>query len=380
MKIPLLDLKAQHAPLRRQILEAIERVLDTQQFILGPEVARLEKRIAAYCGTRFAIGVSSGTDALLIALMALGIGPGDEVITSTYSFVAAAGVIARLGARPVLVDIDPATYNVDPTRLATAVTRRTRAIIPVHLFGQCAEMGPVEEFAAEHNLDIIEDAAQAIGAEYRGGRRAGSIGQFGCLSFYPSKNLGTLGDGGMVLTNDTAHAEKLRALRVHGGEFKYDHHLIGGNFRLDEIQAAVLNVKLDYLDDWTAARQRNALHYEDLFRASGLVCDEGITLPLALYQSEGLSHYHIYNQFVIRVSKRDQLFSYLKTRDIGAEIYYPVPIHRQKCFEFLNYKDGDFPESERAARHCLALPVYPGISEADQEHIVNVISASLRGA
>lgn len=374
MGVPLLDLRAQHKPLQAELLAAIQQVLESQAFILGPEVTRLEERVAAYSGARFGIGVSSGTDALLVALMALDIGPGDEVITSPYSFFATAGAIVRVGARPVLVDIDPVSFNIDPARIEAAVTARTKAIIPVHLYGQCAEMAPILAVAQRHGLHVIEDAAQAIGAEYRDGKRAGSMGTVGCFSFFPSKNLGGLGDGGMVTTNDEALAEKIRVLRVHGSKPKYYHSLIGGNFRLDSLQAAVLNVKLNYLDGWTQRRQENARRYTQLFAESGLIERLGIELPAAVYAASGVGHHHIYNQFVIRVPRRDELMAALKEQGITTEVYYPVPFHLQECFRSLEYKRGDFPESERAANQTLALPIYPELTHVQQTEVVAAIA------
>ena len=335
MGVPLLDLKAHHEPLHKEVMAAIEQTFRSQAFILGPEVGKLEERIASYCQTQFGIGVSSGTDALLIALMAIGVGPGDEVITTPYSFFATAGAVARLGAKPVLVDIDPKTYNIDPVKIANAITKKSKAIIPVHLYGQCADMAPILDLAQRHDLKVIEDAAQAIGSEYRDGRRAGSMGTVGCLSFFPSKNLGALGDGGMVVTNDQELAERMKVLRVHGGKPKYYHKIIGGNFRLDTIQAAVLNVKLNYLDDWTRRRQENAQRYETLFQQSGLVQKGNVRLPDPVYRESGAKHYHIYNQFVLRVEKRNDLMAFLKGKGIGTEIYYPVPFHLQECFQYL---------------------------------------------
>jgi len=375
MKIPLLDLKAQHDPIQKELLDAIAQVLASQAFILGPDVKKLEDRIASYCQTQFAVGVSSGSDALLIALMALGIGPGDEVITTAYSFFATAGSIARIGATPVFADIDPLTCNIDPKKIEGAITPRTKAIIPVHLYGQCADMEPILEIASRHTLWVIEDAAQAIGAEYRDGRRAGSISTIGCLSFFPSKNLGALGDGGMVVTNDPQLAEKLAVLRVHGGKPKYHHKILGGNFRLDTLQAAVLNVKLNYLDSWTKARRKNAERYRHLLKESGLLETTGIQMLHAVYAASGVQHDHIYNQFVIRVPDRDRLREFLKEQEIGTEVYYPVPFHLQECFAALGYKRGDFPESERAANETIALPIYPELTEQMQNVVVKTITA-----
>ncbi len=375
MGVPLLDLKAHHEPLQQEILDAVEQVFKSQAFILGPEIAKLEEQVAAYCQTKYGIGVTSGTDALLIALMALGVGPGDEVITSPYSFFATAGVVARLGAKPVLVDIDPKTFNIDPSKISHAITPKSKAIIPVHLYGQCADMGPIMELAKRHNLGVIEDAAQAIGSEYRDGRRACSMGTIGCLSFFPSKNLGCLGDGGMVVTNDPDLAERIRILRVHGSQPKYYHKLIGGNFRLDTIQAAVLNVKLKYLDGWTKRRQENAARYETSFQQSGLVQKGKVRLPEPVYRDSGITHYHIYNQFVLRVERRDDLIAHLKQKGIGAEIYYPVPFHLQECFRYLGHKAGDFPESERAANETIAIPIYPELTMAQQTEVVEAIAS-----
>lgn len=375
MGVPLLDLRAHHEPLQQEIMLVLEQIFKSQAFILGPDVSRLEERVAAYCQAQYGIGVTSGTDALLIALMALGIGPGDEVITTPYSFFATAGVVVRLGAKPVFVDIDPTTYNIDPAKISQVVTTRTKAIIPVHLYGQCADMGPIMDVAKQHNLSIIEDAAQAIGSEYRDGRRTCGMGTIGCLSFFPSKNLGCLGDGGMAVTSDPELAERMRILRVHGSKPKYYHKLIGGNFRLDTIQAAVLNVKLNYLDGWTRRRQENAIRYGELFECSGLVHKERVRLPIPVYRQSGTRHYHIYNQFVLRVERRDALVAYLKQNEIGVEIYYPVPFHLQECFGYLGYREGDFPESERAAKDTIALPIFPELTTKQQAEVVEVVTA-----
>jgi len=359
--IPLFDLKAQYAPIRTEIREAIDRVIESQQFILGPEVEALEAEIAAYCGCRYAIGVSSGTDALLVALMALGVAAGDEVITPAYSFFATAGTVARLGAVPVFVDIDPATFNVDPAMIASKITRRTKAILPVHLFGQLADMGEICAIAAKHDLPVIEDAAQAIGAE-RDGKRAGNWGDLGCFSFFPTKNLGAFGDAGMVTTNDPAVAERVRMLRVHGYRSRYVNELLGGNFRLDAVQAAVLRVKLRYLDAWTEARRQNAAQYRKLLPQS-------LVLPL---EKPGR---HIYNQFVIRCAGRDQLMANLKQEGIGCEVYYPVPSHLQPCFSGLHHQTGDFPVSEKASLETLALPIYPELSGEMIERVSAAVTA-----
>ena len=364
-RVPLLDLKAQYTLIRSEIIAAMERVLDEQRFILGPEVEALEGEISTYCNASYGIGVSSGSDALLVALMAIGIKPGDEVITTAYSFFATAGSVARLGARPVFVDIDPLTYNIDPQTIAGAVTERTRAIIPVDLYGQMADMETIMQVARDHNLMVIEDAAQAIGSEWNG-RRAGSIADLSCFSFFPSKNLGAFGDGGMVTTNDSELADQVKLLRNHGYQPKYYNKVVGGNFRLDALQAAVLRVKLKYLDQWTAARQHNATIYKRLFAASSL---EGqVSLP---FEAPGVRH--IYNQFVIRVAWRDELIKFLKGRQIGTEIYYPVPLHLQECFADLGYKTRDFLESELAANETLALPIYPELTEEMLETVVNAI-------
>lgn len=366
--VPLLDLKAQYASIRDEIEVALKRVIESQQFILGPEVEALEREIAAYSSCTYGIGLSSGTDALLAALMAIDLKPDDEIITTPYSFFATAGAIARLGGKPVFVDIDAQTFNINPELIEAAVTERTRAIIPVHLYGQMAEMEPIMEIAARHNLYVIEDSAQAIGAEYHG-RRAGSIGHLSCLSFFPSKNLGGFGDGGMITTNDAALAERVRLLRGHGAHQKYYHSIVGGNFRLDAIQAAVLRVKLRYLDEWTAARQRNAATYRRLFTEAAIP----VGLPV-----ESSGNRHIYNQFVIRATQRDQLVSFLRANQIGTEIYYPVPLHLQECFTDLGYKVGDLPVSEGAAQETLALPIYPELTEQVLQTVVGVIARFYR--
>ncbi len=365
MSVPLLDLDAQYRPLRADLLAAITRVCDSQRFIHGPEVEALERELASYLAIPHTVGVSSGTDALLMALMALEIGPGDEVITPTYSFFATAGAVARLGARPVFVDIDPDTYNIDAAAAVAAITSRTRAIVPVHLFGQSADLGPVLDAASPRSIPVIEDAAQAIGATYHG-RPLGSWGAIGCFSFFPSKNLGAFGDGGLVTSTDETHARRLRLLRNHGMEPKYYHHLVGGNFRLDALQAAVLRVKLPHLAGWTAARQRNARRYRALFDEARL--SGAVRLPV-----EATDRTHIYNQFVIRVPNRDALRDYLAQHGIGTEIYYPVPFHLQTCFAGLSYREGAFPVAEAAARESLALPIYGELTEAQQAEIVSAI-------
>jgi len=372
MKVPLLDLKAQYKTIKDEILDVTADIFESQYFILGPHVEKLEKEIAGYCCVKYALGVSSGTDALLIALMAAGIGPGDSVITTPYTFFATAGSVARVGAKPVFADIDPDTYNISPDKISEIVCSmkaadraRLKAIMPVHLYGQCADMDPILHIAKKFNLLVIEDAAQAIGSEYNG-RRAGSMGAFGCFSFFPSKNLGAFGDGGIVTANATAFYEKLHILRVHGSHPKYYHRYIGGNFRLDAIQAAVVSVKLKFLDSWTAARQRNAKKYAKLFAEAGL--DNKIKLPV---QKDGR---HIYNQFVIEVpEKRDDLRDHLNNAGIGNEVYYPVPLHLQECFAYLGYREGDMPVSEHAAKHTIALPVYPELTEDMQTYVVEKI-------
>jgi dTDP-4-amino-4,6-dideoxygalactose transaminase len=363
--VPLLDLRAQYEPLRAQLLDAITRVCDSQRFIHGPEVEGLERELEAYLGVQHAIGMSSGTDAVLAALMAIGVGPGDEVVTSTYSFFATAGCVARLGARPVLVDIDPDTFNIDPAAAAAAITSRTRAIVPVHLFGQSADLMPIINAAVPHGVPIIEDAAQAIGAKYHD-HAVGGFGAVGCFSFFPSKNLGAFGDAGFVTTNDAALARQLRLLRNHGMEPKYYHHIVGGNFRLDALQAAVLRVKLPHLDAWTAGRQRNAARYRALFGEAKLTGTA--RLPV-----EAPDRTHIYNQFVIRAPRRDALQAHLAAAGIGTEVYYPVPFHLQTCFASLGYRRGAFPHAEAAAEDSLALPIYPELTEAQQATVVDAI-------
>ncbi|MBX3307143.1 MAG: DegT/DnrJ/EryC1/StrS family aminotransferase [Nitrospira sp.] len=378
MGVPLLDLKAHHEPLHQEIMTAMEQIFQSQAFILGPEVERLEELVAAYCQAKHGIGVTSGTDALLIALMALGVGPGDEVITTPYSFFATAGAVVRLGAKPVFADINPRTFNLDPNKIEKAVTQKTKAIIPVHLYGQSADMGPIMDIAHRRKVAVIEDAAQAIGTEYAAGQRVGSIGTIGCFSFFPSKNLGCLGDGGMVVTNDPDLAERIRVLRVHGSKPKYYHKLIGGNFRLDTIQAAVLTVKLKYLDQWTRRRQENADRYETLFQQSGLIQTGRVRLPEAVYRTSGVKHYHIYNQFVLRVERRNDLMAHLKQKEIGTEVYYPVPFHLQECFRYLGHQEGDFPESERAANETVAVPIYPELTLAQQAEVVDAVATFYR--
>ena len=369
MRVPLLDLQGQYAPLRADLLAAITRVCDSQRFIGGPEVDGLERELADHVDVRHAIGVSSGTDALLVAMMALGIGPGDEVVTPTFSFFATAGCVVRLGATPKLVDIDPVTFNVDPAAAAAAFTPKTRAVIPVHLYGLCADMDPILDTARRAGIAVIEDAAQAIGATYKG-RHAGSMGTIGCFSFFPSKNLGAFGDGGFVTTDDDQLAHEIRLLRNHGAEPKYFHKRIGGNFRLDAIQAAVLRVKLPHLAQWSAMRRRNAERYRRLFTDAGLT--ETVRLP-----SWPADREHIFNQYAIRVPRRDDVRARLEAAGIGTEIYYPVPFHLQDCFASLGYHAGDFPHAEAAAAEMLALPIYSELTEAQQRLVVEAIAAAV---
>jgi dTDP-4-amino-4,6-dideoxygalactose transaminase len=367
--VPLLDLQAQYRPIRGELLAAVTRVCDSQRFIMGPEIDALERELASALGVAHALTVSSGTDALLVAMMALGIGPGDEVITPTYSFFATAGCVSRLGATPRFVDIDPVTYNIDPAGLERAITPRTRAIMPVHLYGLAADMDRIMAIADAAEVPVIEDACQAIGALFRG-RQAGTIGRVGCFSFFPSKNLGAFGDGGLVTTNDAALAHEIRLLRNHGAEPKYFHHRIGGNFRLDALQAAVLRVKLPHLAHWTAARRRNASRYRDLFADANLL--DRVVLPV-----EPGGYHHIYNQFIVRVPDRDRVRARLAEAGIGTEIYYPVPFHLQECFSALGHHRGDFPEAETAAHSTLALPIYGELTEEQQGAVVDALSDAL---
>ncbi|MDP1822378.1 MAG: DegT/DnrJ/EryC1/StrS family aminotransferase [Archangium sp.] len=374
MTVPLLDLKAQHDGLRAELDVAIRRVVDSAHFILGPEVDAFERELASYSGCTHALGLSSGTDAILVALMALGVGPGDEVITSPNTFIATASCVARLGARCVFVDIDPSTCNLDPSLLERAITSKTRVVMPVHLFGQVADMDGVMAVARKHGLPVVEDAAQAIGAE-RNGARAGSMGTVGCLSFFPSKNLGAFGDAGAVVTRDPALWAKMKSLRVQGQEPKYFSKIVGGNFRLDALQAAVLRVKLPHLDAWTAARQRNAARYRQLFAARGI--DPHLVRPTALQPitlpQEVPGGRHIYNQFSVRSSNRDALKKALSAQGIGNEVYYPLPMHLQECFAGWGGRVGDFPEAEAAANESLAIPIYPELSESMQREVVDAV-------
>lgn len=391
MQVPLLDLKPQFSPLRDDVLAEVTAIIDSQMFILGPKVETFEREVCRFTGANHAVGMSSGTDALLAALMALEIGPGDAVVTTPYTFFATAGCISRLGATPVFIDIEPSTYNIAPDLLhaffekqcqfdedghpATPGGQRIKAIVPVHLFGLCADMDRILAIAAEYDLPVIEDAAQALGTDYpspaRGVVRAGAIGDMGCYSFFPAKNLGCFGDGGMTVCRDEEMAERLRVLRNHGMAPQYYHKLVGGNFRLDALQAAVLSLKLPHLDGWSAGRRRNAARYRELFASSGL--DQVLGLPTEPYAASEAPNHHIYNQFVVRAPKRDELIAHLKKNGIGHAIYYPVPLHLQECFADLGYKEGDFPESERAARETLALPIFAELTGAQQERVVEVL-------
>ncbi len=361
MQVPLLDLKAQYAAIKDEVLKQIGEVLDSQVCIGGPKVAALEKAVAELSGTKFAVGMSSGTDAILASLMALGIGAGDEVITTPFTFFATAGCVARVGARPVFVDIDPKTYNINPALIERAITKKTKAIMPVHLYGQLADMDPIMQVAAKAKLAVIEDACQAISATYKG-KKAGSIGTCGCFSFFPSKNLGGIGDGGMTVTNDENLYRMLIWMRNHGSEPKYYHKYIGGNFRLDPIQAAALLVKVPHLESWSEKRRQNAAYYNQKFKGST------VQTP---YISPDCGT--IFNQYVIRVPRRDELFKHLQANQIGCEIYYPVPMHVQECFAYLGHKAGDFPEAEKAAREVIALPIYPELTDAMKEYVAKTV-------
>lgn len=366
MEVPLLDLKAQYATIKEEALAGMAEVLDSQVCIGGPKVVELEQKIAAASDCKFGVGVSSGTDALLNCLMSLEVGPGDEVVTTPFTFFATVGCIARVGATPVLVDIDPRTYNIDPNQIEVAVTRRTKAIIPVHLFGQMADMDPIMAVARRYRLAVIEDAAQSITSTCQG-RKAGSIGKAGCFSFFPSKNLGGIGDGGMIVTSDEAFYQRLLLMRNHGAEPKYYHKFVGANFRLDPIQAAALLVKLPHLDDWSEARRRNAAYYNDRFAGTA------VQTPWVSPDCRT-----IYNQYCIRVPRRDEVVAHLKSHKIGCEIYYPVPAHLQECFAYLGYGEGDFPQAEKAANEVLALPIYPELTHEMQNTVVEAILAFLR--
>lgn len=383
MTVPLLDLKAQYHALKADLDAAVLDVIERQHFILGPDVERLERMTEEYLGVRHALGVSSGTDALLLALMALGIGPGDEVIVPTFSFFATAGVVSRLHARPVFVDIDPKTWNIDPEGVAAAITERTKAIVPVHLFGQSADMDALMAVAAGRDIPVIEDAAQAIGTQYHDGRRVGGIGFAGCFSFFPSKNLGGFGDGGLLTTNDSDYYQRVRIMRMHGEKTRYHHMVVGGNFRLDALQAAVLAVKLPHLPAWSAARRKNAELYNQLFIEAGLSTGTGVQdyrngdrvlTPAAVHGDSGHADHHIFNQYVIRSKQRDDLKSWLESKGVGTAVYYPIPFHQQECFSDLGYSIGDFPNAERAANEVLALPIYPELANKQIEYVVQSIA------
>lgn len=385
MHVPLLDLKQQYHALKPELDEALLRVAESQHFILGPEVEKMEKALCSYLGCKYALGVSSGTDALLLALMALGIQPGDEVIVPTYSFFATAGVVSRLNAIPVFADNDHVSFNIDPLEIEKRITRKTKAIVPVHLYGQSADMDPIMEIAQKHKLKVVEDAAQAIGVQYKDGRQAGTIGDAGCYSFFPSKNLGCFGDGGLVVTNDDELYEMLNIMRVHGGKPKYHHKVIGGNFRIDAIQAAVISVKLPHLDSWSEQRRRNAEIYNSIFIKAGLASETGkinfddgnkVLLPKAVYKDDSgpVKNYHIYNQYIIRVENRDELRQFLSENNIGTEIYYPIPFHLQECFANLGYQKGDFGNAEFAADTSIALPIYPELTEDQLKYVVQKIA------
>jgi dTDP-4-amino-4,6-dideoxygalactose transaminase len=387
LSVPLLDLKAQYHQIQAEVMEALGKVCAEQQFILGPHVKELEERLAEYSQCRYGIGVSSGTDALLMALMSLDVGAGDEVITTPYTFFATAGAVVRLGARPLFCDINPITYNISPASVAECIANQcelrngrlinkktggvVKVLMPVHLFGQMSDMDLLIELARRNNLKIVEDAAQAVGSEYRDSRRAGSMGDVGCFSFFPSKNLGAFGDAGMCVTNDGILAERLKVLRVHGSKPKYHHAIIGGNFRLDELQAAVLLVKLKYLDAWTRSREENASFYKSMFKKSGL--EDCVSTPPALN-----GYRHIFNQYVLRVKRRDELRKYLGAAGIDTEVYYPMPLHMQQCFRYLGYRAEDFPEACCAAAEALAIPIYPELSSVQKQHVVNTIAAFYR--
>jgi dTDP-4-amino-4,6-dideoxygalactose transaminase len=374
MHVPLLDLKRQYAPLKAQFLAAFEAVADSQALVLGPKTEAFERAVAEYCGVPHAVGASSGTDAQLMLLMALGIGPGDAVITTPFTFFATASCVTRLGARLVFVDIDPRTFNIDPEKLATVLSRtpNAKAIVPVHLFGQCADMEPIMALGQRHGVPVLEDAAQALGARHPLGA-AGAIGAAGWFSFYPTKNLGAFGDAGTVVCHDDALAAKLRALRNHGMETRYYHRWVGGNFRIDALQSAILHVKLPHLDSWSAGRRARATFYREQFAELGLL--ERIALPVEAYASTGIANHHIYNQFIVRTAERDALRAHLTAAGIGTEIYYPLSLHQQECFRDLGYREGDFPESERAARETLALPIFPELTTEEQRAVIAAVAS-----
>lgn len=361
MNVPLLDLKRQYASIKPELDQAVFSVLADTKFIMGPEVKSFEEKMAEYCGAKFAIGVASGTDALLLALRSCGVGIGDEVITTTFSFFATAGVITRLGATPVFVDIDPDTYNMAQEQIEKKITKKTKAIMPVHLYGQCADMDPIMQIAKKHNLKVVEDAAQAIGSKYKG-KKAGTLGHFGCFSFFPSKNLGAAGDGGMVVTNDPEMADLVRILRVHGAKPKYYHSMVGYNSRLDTLQAAILSVKLKHLDGWTAKRREHAEAYNSALKGVDVITPK-----------EEDFNYHIYHQYTIAVKNRDKLSSVLKENQIGHEVYYPVPLHLQKCYQSLGYKEGDLPVAERKAKEVISLPIYPELAVEERNFVIETV-------
>jgi len=385
VNIPFLDLKAQYKSIKEEIDRKVMEIISSQSFILGSEVELLEKEVSSYCGTKYAVGVSSGSDALLASLMALGVSDGQKVITTPFTFFSTAGTITRLGARPVFCDIDRESFNISPQKLAEVLEERivrqgdskVKGLIPVHLFGQCAEMGPLMELAEKYNLFVIEDAAQAIGSEYptpEGIKRACTIGDLNILSFFPSKNLSCFGDGGMILTDEEKLAKNLKMLRVHGSRDKYYYETVGGNFRLDALQAGILRIKLRHLDGWLEGRKEKASYYDKRFEESGLVEKGWIFPPKALYKNKGLKNYHTYHQYVIRAKKRDDLQKFLKEKGIPTAIYYPLPLHLQKCFAYLGYKEGDFPEAEKACKEVLAVPIYPELTTQHQDFIVSSIS------
>jgi dTDP-4-amino-4,6-dideoxygalactose transaminase len=366
MNVPFLDLKRQYASIKEELDQAVFGVLSHTGFIMGPEVKTFEQKTAEYCGIKSAVGVASGTDALLLSLRACGVGQGDEVITTSFTFFATAGVITRLGAVPVYVDIDPDTYNIDPGKIEKRITSKTKVIMPVHLYGQCADMDPIMAIANKHNLKVVEDAAQAIGSKYKG-KRAGSMGHLGCFSFFPSKNLGAAGDGGMIVTDDPKMDELLRMLRVHGAKPKYYHSIVGYNSRLDTLQAAILNVKLKYLDGWTEKRREHAETYNQAFKNQGIVTPK-----------EEDFNYHIYNQYTIGVKNRDKLREALKEKQIGHDVYYPVPLHLQECYKHLGYKEGDLPVTEQKAKEVISIPIYPELTAEEQEYVIHTVKAAVR--
>ena len=372
MNVPLLDLKAQYRVIKAEVLSAIEAVCDEQGFVLGPRVSAFEEATAQYIGSRYAIGCASGSDALLLSLMAMGVNAGDEVITVPFTFFATAGAISRLGAKPVFVDIQPKTFNIAPSLTEKAITPRTKAIIPVHLFGQCADMAAINEIARRKNVKVIEDACQAIGAAQQG-KRAGVLGDTGCFSFFPTKNLGGFGDGGIITTNDKALADSVAMLRVHGSQVRYLHEAVGINSRLDALQAAVLQIKLKYLDQWTEGRRRNAERYQRLFTQTNLV--ERVTLP-----PTAPGNFHVYNQYTVRVQQRDELRNFLKDKGIGSEVYYPLPMHLQQCYRDLGYQKGAFPLSEQASEEVMSIPIYAELTEAQQVYVVEMIAEFYRRA